>query len=65
MLRYGVEKNGLQPPTRLNITFVVSLPFLLLLFEVIRYSKIRVSAFAPPGGYVADSRWSRVERGPG
>jgi hypothetical protein len=49
MLRYSIDKNGKKPPTRLNITSVVSLPFLLLLFEVVRYSEIRILVFAPPG----------------
>ena len=36
-----IDEGGLQRPTKLNITSVISLPFLLLLF-VIRYSEIRV-----------------------
>ena len=49
ILRYRVDKNGKKPPTRFDITSVVSLPFLLLLFEVVRYPMVRTLAFAPPG----------------
>jgi len=65
MLRYRVDKNRKKPPTRLDITSVVSLPFLLLLFEVVGYPRVRTLAFAPPGRLLADSRWPRVKRRPG
>ena len=49
MLRYDVDDNRSKPPTKLDITSVVSLSFLFLLFEVIGYSKVVISVFAPPG----------------
>lgn len=51
--------------TKLEITSIFSFAFLLFLFEVVRYSKIRDLALEPLWGIVADSRRSRVEGRPG
>lgn len=61
VLRYSAGKDDQKSLTRLNIAPFVSLSFLLFLLELVRYSKIGVLGLRHKGGYVVDSRWSRVE----
>lgn len=47
MVRHSVFDDGLSPLTELNITSIVSLTLLLLLFEVIGYPRIGDLTLAP------------------